>query len=186
MKKPVLTFGLISGAISSLMMLATLPFVEKIGFDHGMVIGYTTIVLSFMLVFFGVRSYRDSVCGGSITFGRAFCLGILITLVSCLCYVGTWEVIYFKLMPDFAEKFTKYAVEQVIASGASQQVIAAKLQELKSFTAMYNNPLLNAAITFTEPFPIGVIVTLISAAILRKKGNRADRQEKIGGALTSS
>src|SRR5688500_15141520 len=110
MKKTVLTFGLISGAISSLMMLAFLPFIDRIGFDKGMVIGYTTIVLSFLLVFFGIRSYRDNVCGGSITFGRALAVGILITLISCLCYVGTWEIIYFKLMPDFAEKFTKYAV----------------------------------------------------------------------------
>src|SRR5688572_32603548 len=105
MKKTVLTFGLISGGIMSLMMLATLPFMDRIGFDYGMVIGYTTIVLSFMLVFFGIRSYRDNVGGGKITFGKAFAVGILITLITCIFYVGTWEVIYFKLMPDFAEKY---------------------------------------------------------------------------------
>ena len=186
MKKTVLTFGLISGAISSLMMLAYLPFVDRIGFDKGAVIGYTAIVLCFLLVFFGIRSYRENVGNGSITFGRAFGVGILITLISCAFYVVTWEIIYFKLMPDFAEKFTNYAVGQVRASGASQQVIDAKLQEMKSFTAMLNNPLYNAAITFTEPFPIGLIVTLISAAVLRKKAKPADREEKIGEALTGS
>jgi hypothetical protein len=186
MKKTVLTFGLISGAISSLMMLAILPFVDRIGFDKGAVIGYTTILLSFLLVFFGIRSYRENAGNGSITFGRAFGVGILITLVSCLCYVVTWEIIYFKLMPDFADKFTNYAVEKVRASGASPQVIDAKLQEMKSFAAMYNNPLINAAITFTEPFPIGLIVTLISAAILRKKAKLEDRNQEIGEPLTSS
>ena len=186
MKKTVLTFGLISGAILSVLMLCTVPFVDKIGFDKGEIIGYTTMVLAFLMVFFGVRSYRENVGGGHITFGRAFSVGILITLISCSCYVVTWEIVYFKLMPDFAEKFTNYAVQQVRASGASQQVIDAKLQEMKSFTAKYNNPLFNAAITFTEPFPIGLIVTLISAAILRKKAKPADRNEKIGEALTSS
>ena len=186
MKKTVLTFGLISGGVVSLMMLATLPFIDKIGFDKGMVIGYTTIVLSFMLVFFGIRSYRDNVAGGNITFGRAFAVGILITLISCLCYVGTWEVIYFKLMPDFAEKYTKYAVEQVIASGASTEVIDAKVQEMKSFAVMLDNPLINAAIAFIEPFPIGLIMTVISAAILRKKAGVNDRDEEVAAQVMSS
>jgi len=186
MKKTVLTFGLISGVVSSLMMLATLPFIHRIGFDKGAVIGYTSIVLCFLLVFFGIRSYRENVGNGSITFGRAFGVGILITLISCAFYVVTWEIIYFKLMPDFADKFTNYAVEQVRASGASQQVIDAKMQEMKSFIVKYNNPLFNAAITFTEPFPIGLIITLISAAVLRKKAKPADREEKVGEALASS
>jgi len=186
MKKTVLTFGLISGVIMSLMMMATLPFMEQIGFDYGMVIGYTTIVLSFMLVFFGIRSYRDNVAGGNITFGKAFAVGILITLVSSLCYVATWEVIYFKIMPDFAEKFTKYAVDKVIASGASTEVINAKIQEMKNLKVMLDNPLINAAIAFTEPFPIGLIVTLISSAILRTKRKPVDGEERLGAPLTSS
>ena len=186
MKKTVLTFGLISGVASSLMMLATVPFIDRIGFDYGMVFGYTTIVLSFMLVFFGIRSYRDNVNGGTITFAKAFGVGILITLITCLFYVGTWEVIYFKLMPDFAEKFTKYAVGQVIASGASTEVINAKLQEMKTITAMLNNPFTNAAMTFTEPFPVGLIITLISAAILRKKAKPEDREEEVGAPVLSS
>jgi len=186
MKKTVLTFGLISGAISALMMVAWLPFIDQIGFEYGMVLGYTTIVLSFMLVFFGIRSYRDNVGGGKITFGKAFAVGIMITLISCVFYVGTWEVIYFNIMPDFAEKFTKYAVDNLIASGASTEVINAKIQEMKSLKVMLDNPLINAALTFTEPFPIGLIVTLISSAILRTKAKHADREEKIGKPLTSS
>lgn len=186
MKKTVLTFGLISGGVLSLMMLCTVPFMDKIGFDKGMVIGYTTIVLSFTLVYFGIRSYRDNVGGGNITFGKAFAVGILITLISCLCYVGTWEVIYYKFMPDFAEKYTKYAIGQLIASGASTEVIDAKLQEMKSFGEMLDNPLLNGLIAFTEPFPIGLIMTAISAAILRKKSGVNDGDEEIGAQVMSS
>ena len=101
MKKTVLTFGLISGVVSSLLMLLTVPFIDRIGFDRGVFVGYTAIVLSFLLVFFGIRSYRENVGGGEITFGRAFTVGILITLISCAFYVLTWEVVYFKIMPDF-------------------------------------------------------------------------------------
>jgi hypothetical protein len=177
MKKTVLTFGLIGGAVMAAMMFATLPFVEKIGFDKGAIVGYTSMILAFMLVFFGIRSYRENVGHGHITFGRAFAVGILITLVTCVCYVVAWEIIYFKFMPDFVEKYTSYMIEKVKATGASQQVIDAKLQEMKSIKAMYDNPFINAAITFTEPFPIGLIVTLISAAILRKKTIAATRDE---------
>ena len=186
MKKTVVIFGLISGVLSSLMMLATIPFHDRIGFNYGLVIGYTTIVLSFTLVFFGIRSYRDNIAGGSITFARAFGLGILITLLSCVFYVGTWEVIYFKLMPDFAEKFSKAAIEQVINSGGSKEMIDAKVQEMKDLTALLNNPLKNAGMTFLEPFPVGLIITLISAAILRKKPAPPGQEEEVGAPVMSS
>jgi hypothetical protein len=177
MKKTVLTFGLIGGAIMAAMMFATMPFVDKIGVSKGEIIGYTTMIVAFMLVFFGIRSYRENVNGGHITFGRAFAVGILITLVACVCYVVAWEIIYFKFMPEFVDKYASYMIEQVKASGASQQVIDAKLQQMKSFKAMYDNPFINAAISFFEPFPIGLIVTLISATILRKKTIAAAREE---------
>lgn len=177
MKKTVLTFGLIGGAILAGMMYATLPFMDKIGFDKGEIIGYTTMILAFMLVFFGIRSYRENVSGGRITFGRAFAVGILITVVSCACYVVAWEILYFTVMPDFGDKYASYVVEKERASGASQQVIDEKVQQMQSFKAMYDNPFINVAITFVEPFPIGLIVTLISAFILRKKPLAATRDE---------
>jgi hypothetical protein len=169
MKKTVLTFGLISGAIMALMMFATLPFVERIGFDKGAIIGYTSMVVSFLLVFFGIRSYRENIGGGTITFGRAFAVGILITLISCICYVVAWEIIYFNFMPDFFAKYSAYAIEKAKAAGASPAAIQAKMQEMKKFKEIFDNPFFNAAITFTEPLPIGLIITLISALILRKK-----------------
>ena len=88
MRRTVLTFGLISSALSSLMMVATVPFADKLGFDKGEYIGYTTLVLSFWLVFFGIRSYRDNMGNGQITFTKAFAVGICITLISCLLCPG--------------------------------------------------------------------------------------------------
>ena len=89
MRKIVLTYGLIAGAILSLMMLVTIPFQDRIGFDKGAVIGYTTMVIAFLMIFFGVRSYRDNVAGGSVGFGRALGVGLLITLIASICYVAT-------------------------------------------------------------------------------------------------
>jgi hypothetical protein len=177
MKKTVLKFGLISGAVVALLVFATMPFVYRFGFDNGLILGYTIIVVSLLLVPFGIRSYRENVGGGNITFGRAFAVGILITLISCICYVLAWEIVYYNFLPDFAEKYTAYMVEKAKASGATQQAIDATLQEAKGMKAMLDNPLTFAAIGFTEPFPVGLIITTISAAILRKKPRSKDREQ---------
>jgi hypothetical protein len=169
MKKTVLTFGLISGALSAATMLATIPFVDKIGFDKGEILGYAVIVLSALMVFFGVRSYRENAGGGRLTFSRGFAVGILITLISSACYVATWEVVYFKFMPGFADKYAAHMVERAKASGASQQKMEGIQQQAKQFKQMYDKPLNNVALTFMEVFPIGLVVTLLSAGILRKK-----------------
>lgn len=170
MKRIVLIFGLISGAISSGMMFLTLPLIDRgvINFENGEVVGYTAIFLSFLLVFFGIRSYRET-SGGTITFGRAFAVGILITLISCIFYVVSWEIIYFKFMPDFADKYSNAAIASMRAKGASDAAIIAKKQQMDKMKAMYDNPMINAAVTFLEPFPVGLVVTLVSAGILRRR-----------------
>jgi hypothetical protein len=174
MKRVVIVFGLISGFISSALMFLTLPLMKNgtINFDNGEVFGYTAIFLSFLLVFFGIRSYREN-AGGTISFGRAFSVGILITLISSLFYVASWEIIYFKLMPEFSrhhiDNYAAHAVSTMRAKGASDAAIAAKKAEMQKLKTMLDNPLLNSAMTFIEPFPVGLIVTLVSAAILRRR-----------------
>lgn len=175
MKKTVLTFGLISGAISAGMMLITVPFSDRIGFDRGEILGYTVLVLSALMVYFGVRSYRENVAGGKLTFGRGLAVGILITLLSSLCYVATWEVLYFKFMPDFADKYAAHSIERARLSGASPEKIEKAIQDAAQFKQMYRNPAINVALTFAEVFPIGLGATLLSAAILRRKSLKSGR-----------
>jgi uncharacterized membrane protein (UPF0136 family) len=170
MKRIVIIFGLISGVMSSALMFLTLPFMHNgtVNFTNGYILGYTAIVVSLLLVFFGIRSYREN-SGGTITFGRAFSVGILITLISCVFYVASWEIIYFKIMPDFADKYAAHAINDMREKGATDAAIAAKKVEMEKMKTMLDNPLLNAAMTFIEPFPVGLVVTLVSAAILRRR-----------------
>jgi Protein of unknown function (DUF4199) len=150
-------------------MALAMAFSNQIGFDRGYVVGYTSMVLSFLLVFFGVRAYRDNEGQGTITFGRAFGLGMCIMLITCVCYVITWEIIYYFFMPDFFDKYGAYVIEKARAAGADATALAAKAEEMRKAKAMYANPLVNIAMTFIEPFPVGLLITLISATILRKK-----------------
>jgi hypothetical protein len=169
MKKTVLTFGLISGAISSVLMVATVPFAHRIGFNKALIVGYTTMVLSFLLVFFGIRSYRDNVGNGQITFTKAFAVGICITLISCIFYVVTWEILYFNFMHDFMDNYGADMIYKLKASGASAAAVQMQVEHLKKLKEQYENPLFNSLMTFIEPFPVGLAITLLSAAVLRKK-----------------
>ncbi len=169
MKKTVLTFGLISGAVVSATMLATIPFWDSISTNKAEVLGYASIVAASLVIFFGVRSYRENVTAGQITFVRAFAVGLLIALISSACYVGTWELVYYKFMPGFADKYAASMVKKARESGASQQKIEETQIEADKFKVMYQNPLNNVALTFMEVFPVELVVTIASAAILRKK-----------------
>ena len=182
MKKTVLTFGLISGVIMAAFMFATIPFIHKIGFNRGLVVGYTTMVLAFLLVFFGIRSYRENVGNGRISFGRALAVGLLIMLITCACYVITWEFVYFNFMPDFAEKYAAFALEDARAHGASAAELAKQAEDMRKFQQMYNNIFFNVAMTFLEPLPVGLIMTFISAVILRRnRKDLHDGQDEVKG-----
>jgi len=167
MQKIVLTFGLIAGAVLSAMMFLTLPFMDH--GSQGLLIGYTTMVLAFLMVYFGVRSYRDNVAGGMVTFGRAFKVGALISLVASTCYVASWEVIYFKMRPDFMEKYTASAIAAARKDGATEAEIAQKTQEMAKFAEQYKNPLINIAYTYLEPLPVALLFTLVTAGVLSRK-----------------
>ncbi len=170
MQKTVLVYGLISGLIASVLMIGTaLHFRNSMDFSNGQWIGYAGILLSMVVVYFGVRSYRDNVAGGSLTFGQAFQVGILITFISCVCYVIAWLVVYQTLMPDFLEKYAESTLAQLRLSGASEGKIQQQALEMEKFKSMYQNPLIRAGLTFMEPFPMGVLVTLITSFALRRR-----------------
>ncbi|MES2391072.1 MAG: DUF4199 domain-containing protein [Acidobacteriota bacterium] len=167
MKKTILMFGVISGLISAAFMSATVPFIDNL--EHGakgLVVGYTGMVLAFLLIYFGIRSYRENYGGGVISFWRGFVIGLSITVLSSLFYVVTWEVIFFKFMPHFMDGYAAHAVDAARAAGKSAAQVAALQQQMDTYI---HNPLANGAMTFIEPFPVGLLMTLISAGILRRK-----------------
>ena len=169
MKKTVLTFGLISGLMISVLMGGSLVLASKIGSGHSMVLGYTMMVASFLLIYFGIRSYRDNNLGGQISFGRAFACGILIALITCVCYVAMWEILYFNFMPHFMDSYWAAQIRKVQSSGLDPATTAAQVAAIEHSQQLYQSPIVNIAYTFMEPLPVGLLITLLSAAILRRK-----------------
>src|SRR5882724_11584192 len=140
MGKTVLTFGLIAGLIISLLMGGSLLLADKIGSGHNMALGYTIMVASFLLIYFGIRSYRDNTLAGQISFGRAFACGILITLITTVCYVVTWEVLYFNFMPHFMDSYFAAQIHKVQAPGLDSATAAAQVAAIQHSQQFYRTP----------------------------------------------
>jgi hypothetical protein len=171
MKKIILIYGLISGVIVAAMMWLTQPLLRDgtLNLDNGMLIGYTTMVIALSLVFFGIKSCRDQTLGGSITFGVAFKVGILIALIGSLMYAISWEFYYNIIAPDFMEWYTQCQLDKMIKEGKSEMEITRAKDDFVKFGELYKNPLIRFGMTMLEILPVGLIVTLISAGLLRKK-----------------
>jgi hypothetical protein len=122
------------------------------------------------------------VAGGFVSFGRAFGVGALIAVVASVCYVATWELIYYKLAPDFVAKYQAYTIEKARASGESQAAIDKRVADMQRFAELYKNPAINVAITLIEPLPVGLVIALVSAGILRRRPQRRSPVEGVAVA----
>src|SRR5690606_29526466 len=119
-------------------------------------------------------SYKKNESGGKISFGRAFTIGILITLIGCVCYGIVWAtLVHPLLLPDFVEKYTAYQVAEMQQAGKSAAEITAATNEMLNYKKLTETPLADALITSTEPLPVGILVTLVSSFILSRKKKTA-------------
>jgi len=138
-------------------------------FKSNDVSGYAAMVVIFSLVFFGVRNYRNKQLGGVISFGKAFQTGVLIALLASTIYVLVWLFYYYLFIPDFMDKYTEHVLRQASREGASAAEIASKAKEMEWFKDMYKSPVFVVLMTYFEVLPIGLIIALISALILKRK-----------------
>ena len=170
MKKNVIVFGLIAGAIVSIfMVLGMANCIDTANFDHSMVLGYASMLIAFSFVFVGIKNFRDKHNAGMISFGKAFTTGLWITLIASTIYVLVWLVDYYYFIPDFMDKYSAHIIEQAKSSGVSAAELDEKVTEMASFKEMYKNPLMVVLFTYMEILPVGLLITLISALILKKK-----------------
>jgi hypothetical protein len=170
MTKIVLIFGLISGAIAGALMWLLITFVksDSVNFDNAVMWGYATMIIALSLVFFGIKSYRDN-NGGQITFFKGVQVGILISLISAVCYAVSWEIYYPTGGQEFIQKYTAYHLDKMKNEGASDAEVENARAEGQQFMELYQNFFVRFAFSLMEIMPVGIIVTLVSAALLRKR-----------------
>jgi hypothetical protein len=177
MKKNIIIYGLISGLIVSTTMLFSMNYLShcegSVDYSTSMFIGFASMLLAFSLVFVGIKNYRDKYNGGIISFGKAFKIGIMIALISSTIYVIAWLIESHFFMPDFMEKYSAHMLDELRASGAPQAEIDLQAKEMAEFADSYKNPFFKALMTYAEILPLGLVVTLISSLILKRKTVKA-------------
>lgn len=168
MKKIVIKYGLYGVAVMFLISLGSfLIFKDRHNWELQEIIGYATIVLSLLFVFFGMRHYRDKHNAGRLGFGKALGLGTLIALFPSVAF-GLFSLIeIYWLDPGFLDKYYAYQVEKVTNSTPSAELQAA-LQKMAEEKEMFNSPIAQFGFMFLTVFVIGFIIAIISALILRR------------------
>lgn len=173
MKKIIIICGSIAGLIVTSIMLASISgCITGSDFEGGigsMLLGYSSMVVAFSLIFVGVKNYRDKQNDGTISFGKALKIGLLITLVASTIYVIVWQIDYYFFIPDFYEKYSAHVIRDMKAHGATTAQIQQQMAANKSNGEMYRNPLVNAMFTYFEILPVGIIMSLLAAIILKRK-----------------
>lgn len=170
MKKIILTYGLIAGAIVAGFMVYGTSQMNNPDFEPSMILGYAGMLIAYVFVFLGVKSYRDKQNGGTLTFGKGLKIGMLISLVAATIYVGVWLVEYYCFFPDFMDKYAAMVMQKMDKASMTAAEIKAQTDEIEMYKELYKNPLWVILLTYAEILiPIGLLVPLISALILKKR-----------------
>ncbi len=169
MSKIVLTFGILAGLINAAVaMLLTSIAGEEMMHANSEWIGYLVMIIALSMIFVGVKQYRDNYLGGVIKFGKAFLVGLYIALIASAFYVGSWEIYLQTSDVNFMETYATSVIENMKAEGASEEAISEMEDQIQFYSDMYENPIFRVLLTLSEILPVGLIISLISAALLRK------------------
>ena len=165
--KYALVYGLLSGLVVSGVIVASIAFAPDGGALHSVWFGYLVMLVALTFIFVGVKRYRDVERGGTIRFLPAFALGLGIAIVAAIAYVCAWELYEASTGYRFMDEYIAAMIRDSRAGGASAAEIARQVAEMDEMRASYANPLFRIPMVFMEIFPVGLIVALISAALLR-------------------
>ena len=182
MKKLVFVYGIIAGLIVTAMMaFSTGYFCTKGDFEGGMIYGYASMILAFSMIFVGIRSFRNNHNEGIISFGKAFKIGLYISLISSTIYVVGWLINYYFFIPDFMDKYAAAMIAKAKASGMDAAELAKQTAQMAQMKEWYKNPLFIILMTYVEILPVALLISLIAALILKR--NQKPAVEIAGEAL---
>jgi hypothetical protein len=177
MLRKILQFGSIAGVIVGVPLFGmAVAMSGKPPPTYGVILGYATMLIALTAVFIAIKRYRDLELGGVIRFWPAFGLGLGISFVASIFYVFAWEAALAVTGMDFARDYTEMLIEQQRAAGVTGDALTKFAAEMHEFAANYANPLYRMPLTFIEIFPIGVLVSLVSAGLLRNSRFLAARR----------
>ena len=175
MKKNILIFGLVSGVILAVFVLS-ISFLSNVFHGHieNEIVGYSAMIIAFSFIYVGTRNFRDKYNQGMVSFGKAFLVGLGISLIGSTIYVGAWLIEYYCFMPDFMDKYSAALIQKAQQSGLSPVALQKRLDSINSMSRMYKNPIMVILFTYMEVLPVGIVISLITALILKRRNPRTE------------
>ncbi|HYF31533.1 MAG TPA: DUF4199 domain-containing protein [Chitinophagaceae bacterium] len=171
MKKTVLRYGLFSCialVVMSILGLVIFGNPDTPNYTAHEVFGYTTMILSMVFVFFGIKHYRDQVNGGMLSFGKGMKVGLLIVLIPSVAF-GLFNLIYTGAIdPEFMDKYYQHQLSQMQQRMTPGEFNAARATMEKQ-KEMFSNPVLQFLVMGLTVFVIGVIASVISSLVLKRR-----------------
>jgi hypothetical protein len=172
MKRTVIIYGLIAGAVVSAFMTITMMIYARDEKVHAgassMIVGYLGMLIAFTFIFVAIKSYRDKQNNGIISFGKAFGMGLLISLIASTMYVIAWAIVFKNVIPDYMDKYCAAMIDQAKTS-LSGPALQEKINEVNEIKRNYTTPLGFTLYTYLEILPVGILVSLIAALVLKRK-----------------
>jgi len=173
MRKNIFKYGIYAGGIMSVLFflfhILFMKILDEKMWSIGEIIGYSFMVLSLAAIFFGIKSYRDKVLNGKIAFGKAFLLGLGISVVASLIFGLYTFFLYNVIQPDLSSKMIEMYREKIRTSGQAQEIITKQLAEFESEAVQWSNPVAQVLLMVFTVLPLGILISLVSAAILKRK-----------------
>ncbi len=171
MRKNILTFGIIAGLIVSIFMVVSIAICYSSGnFGEGsMEAGYASMIIAFSFIVVAIKNFRDKYNNGVISFGKAFQIGLFISLIASTFYVVTWLIYFYNFVPDFMDKYGDLMIKQASQKGLSALELQKETEKIAKMREMYKNPLFVILFTYVEVLPVGLLVTVVASLILKKK-----------------
>jgi uncharacterized membrane protein YhaH (DUF805 family) len=161
-------YGVIAGLLVGVPMVLGMVFLPRDATgSNGQLIGYTTMLIALSVIFLAIKRFRDIDRGGVIHFLPAFLMGLGVSAVAGVVYVLAWELSLAITQMDFAGEYTRATLAREAAKGASAEALAKMKADMEAFAKSYANPLFRLPMTFIEIFPVGVLVSAVSAGLLR-------------------
>jgi len=175
MKKSIVVFGVVSGVILILYVIS-IGLLAKLFHGHtaNAIVGYSSMIIAFSFIFVGTKNFRDKYNEGMVSFGKAFMVGLGISLVGSTLYVGAWLIEYYCFMPDFMDQYVAALIHRAQHSGLSPAALQKQLDSINHMSSMYKNPIIVILMTYLEVLPVGIVISLITALILKRRGVRAE------------
>jgi hypothetical protein len=170
MKNIVWLNGLLAGLIvSAMLVISTWMCYHDENFQSSMLVGFGTMIVAFSTIFLAVKQIRDNYNQGVITLSKAFVTGVYIALIASTIYVVVWLIAYYIFMPDFMDKYTAHVIREAKADGSTQQEISAAIKEMDNYKEWYKNPVYVVLLTYMEILPVGLVMSIVSAFIVKRK-----------------